>query len=219
MDLMDIYDKLISHFGPQGWWPAETPYEVVVGAILTQNTSWRNVERAIDNLKKYNLLEERKILKIPLERLKVLIRPAGFYNVKSKRLKNVTKHIVNNYGSTEELKRCDKDLYMLREELLSIKGVGKETADTILLYSLDRPIFVVDNYTRRILSRYGIIDNNLDYDRIRMFFENSIPRDVEIYKEYHALIVQLGKTFCKKRRPKCLDCPLFEGCKRLIEKI
>jgi len=216
MEFMEIYNRLLSYFGPQRWWPAETPYEVVVGAILTQNTSWRNVERAIDNLKRNNLLDERKILDTPLGRLGDLIRPAGFYNIKSRRLKNITEYIVNNYGSTEELRRCDKNLYRLRKELLSLKGIGRETADTILLYSLDRPIFVVDNYTKRIFSRYGIIDKNLDYDKIRTFFEGSIPRDVEIYKEYHALIVQLGKTFCKKRYPKCVDCPLFEGCERLI---
>jgi len=216
MEFMEIYNRLLSYFGPQRWWPAETPYEVVVGAILTQNTSWRNVERAIDNLKRNNLLDERKILNTPLGRLGDLIRPAGFYNIKSRRLKNITEYIVNNYGSTEELRRCDKNLYRLREELLSLKGIGRETADTILLYSLDRPIFVVDNYTKRIFSRYGIIDKNLDYDKIRTFFEGSIPRDVEIYKEYHALIVQLGKTFCKKRCPKCADCPLFERCERLI---
>ena len=219
MDLMAIYNRLLSYFGPQGWWPAETSYEVVVGAILTQNTSWRNVERAIDNLKRYNLLDERKILEMPLERLKDLIRPAGFYNIKSRRLKSTTEYIVNNYGSTEELKRCDKDLHRLREELLSLKVIGKETADTILLYSLDRPIFVVDNYTRRIFSRYGMIDKNMDYDKIRIFFEDNIPRNVEIYKEYHALIVQLGKTLCKKRRPRCVDCPLFKECRRLIESL
>jgi len=216
MDLMDIYYKLLSYFGPQGWWPAESPYEVVVGAILTQNTSWRNVEKAIDNLKRNNLLEERKILSTPLEKLKVLIKPAGFYNIKSRRLKNVTKYIVENYGSTEELKRCNKDLYRLREELLSLKGIGRETTDTILLYSLDKPIFVVDNYTKRIFSRYGLIDENLDYDRVRTFFEDRILRDVEVYKEYHALIVQLGKTFCKKREPKCESCPLSKGCGMLF---
>jgi len=216
MNLMDIYSRLLSHFGPQNWWPAETPYEVVVGAILTQNTSWRNVERAIENLRRNNLLEEKRILDTPLKRLRELIRPAGFYNIKSKRLKDVTAYIVDNYGSTEGLKRCNKDLYKLREELLSIKGVGRETADTILLYSLERPIFVVDNYTRRIFGRYGVIEGDLDYDSIRTFFERGIPRDIEIYKEYHALIVQLGKTFCKKRRPRCEGCPLSEGCKRLI---
>ena len=213
MDLMAIYNRLLSYFGPQGWWPAETPYEVVVGAILTQNTSWRNVERAIDNLRRYNLLDEEKILDTSIEVLKDLIRVAGFYNIKSRRLKNITEYIVKNYTSTEGLKKCNKDLYNLREELLSIKGVGRETADTILLYSLERPIFVVDNYTRRILSRWGIVEENLDYDRIRTLFESNIPRDIEIYKEYHALIVQLGKTFCRKRRPRCEECPLMKICR------
>ncbi|HID47494.1 MAG TPA: endonuclease III domain-containing protein [Methanothermococcus okinawensis] len=213
MDLRDIYSRLLSYFGPQGWWPAETPYEVVVGAILTQNTSWRNVERAIDNLRRYNLLDEEKILDTSIEVLKDLIRVAGFYNIKSRRLKNITEYIVKNYTSTEGLKKCNKDLYNLREELLSIKGVGRETADTILLYSLERPIFVVDNYTRRILSRWGIVEENLDYDRIRTLFESNIPRDIEIYKEYHALIVQLGKTFCRKRRPRCEECPLMKICR------
>ncbi|MBW9222179.1 endonuclease III domain-containing protein [Methanothermococcus sp. SCGC AD-155-C09] len=214
---MNIYHKLLSHFGPQNWWPAESPYEIIVGAILTQNTSWKNVEKAINSLKSRDLLDERKILDLQKEgKLKNLIKPAGFYNIKSERLRNITEYILKNYGSTENMAGSDKDLYALRRELLSIKGIGKETADTILLYCLNRPIFVIDGYTKRIFSRYGIINNNLKYDEIRMIFESNIPKDSSIYKEYHALIVQLGKTHCKKRNPNCEGCPLSIECKKIF---
>lgn len=166
-----IYKILLDYYGHQNWWPAETRYEVVVGAILTQNTSWKNVERAINNLKMEDLLEEVKILNVDEDKLKELIRPAGFYNLKAKRLKNVTKFIVENYGNTEEMAKTDKDTLILRAELLSINGVGKETADSILLYALDRESFVVDAYTKRMFSRLGVINEKAKYDEIKEIFE------------------------------------------------
>ncbi|AEF96824.1 endonuclease III domain-containing protein [Methanotorris igneus] len=212
MELLKIYHLLLSHFGYQNWWPAETRYEVVIGAVLTQNTSWKNVEKAIENLKKENLIDERKILEIDTEKLKKLIKPAGFYNIKAERLKNITHHIVKNYGSTENLAKLPIKLEDLRKELLNVKGIGKETADSILLYALDRPIFVVDAYTKRIFSRLGVIEGGEEYDEIRHIFEENLPKDLKIYKEYHALIVELGKHYCKKRNPACEKCPLSDLC-------
>ena len=216
MNLMNIYNKLLSYFGAQHWWPAETRYEVVIGAVLTQNTSWKNVERALENLKKENLVDEKKILDVDIGKLKELIKPAGFYNIKAERLKSITKYIVDNYRTTDDLAKTEKDIKSLRNELLAIKGIGKETADSILLYALDKPIFVVDAYTRRIFSRFGIMNNNMDYDEIRLIFENNILLDLNIYKEYHALIVELGKNYCKKRNPLCNECPLHLWCKKII---
>ena len=216
MNLMEIYNKLLSYFGTQHWWPAETRYEVVIGAVLTQNTSWKNVERALENLKKENLIDEKKILDVDIGKLKELIKPAGFYNIKAERLRNITKYIVDNYGTTDDLAKTEKDIKSLRNELLAIKGIGKETADSILLYALDKPIFVVDAYTRRIFSRFGITDKNMDYDEIRLIFENNILLNLNIYKEYHALIVELGKNYCKKKNPLCNECPLYLWCKKII---
>ena len=216
MDLMNIYYKLNSYFEAQNWWLSETRYEVVIGAVLTQNTSWRNVEKALENLKEEHLIDEHKILNADIEKLKGLIKPAGFYNIKSERLKSITKYIVDNYKSTDNLAKIEKDIGILRNELLSIKGIGKETADSILLYALDKPIFVIDAYTRRIFSRLGLIDKNADYDEIRLFFENNVLQDVNIYKTYHALIVELGKNYCKKKNPQCDKCPLGLSCKKLI---
>lgn len=216
MDLMNIYYKLNSYFEAQNWWSSETRYEVVIGAVLTQNTSWRNVEKALENLKEEHLIDEYKILNTDIEKLKELIKPAGFYNIKSERLKNITKYIIDNYKSTDNLAKIENDIYILRNELLSIKGIGKETADSILLYALDKPIFVIDAYTRRIFSRLGLIDKNADYDEIRLVFENNVLQDVNIYKKYHALIVELGKNYCKKKNPQCDKCPLCLLCKKLI---
>jgi endonuclease-3 related protein len=148
--------------------------------------------------------------------LKELIKPAGFYNIKAERLKSITKYIVDNYRTTDDLAKTEKDIDSLRNELLAIKGIGKETADSILLYALDKPIFVVDAYTRRIFSRFGIMDKNMDYDEIRLIFENNILLNLNIYKEYHALIVELGKNYCKKKNPLCNECPLYLCCKKII---
>jgi len=205
--LFKIYKVLLDSYGPQHWWPAETRYEVVVGAVLTQNTSWKNVEKAIRNLKNEDLIDEIKILNIDEDVLKALIKPAGFYNIKAKRLKNITKYIVENYKTTEHMARSNKGLKELRKELLSIKGIGPETADSILLYALDRESFVVDAYTKRIFSRLNIINEKMSYDEIKKVFEANLPKDLQIYKEYHALIVEHAKRVCKKN-PLCDNCPI-----------
>ncbi|ENN95870.1 endonuclease III [Methanocaldococcus villosus KIN24-T80] len=205
-----IYKLLLNHYGYQNWWPAESRYEVVVGVILTQNTSWKNVEKAIKNLKAKNLLDEEKILNISMNELKELIKPAGFYNIKSERLKEITSFIVNNYGSTENMYLSKEPMKVLREKLLNVKGIGKESADSILLYALDRPSFVVDTYTKRLFNRLGIL-NSEDYEYIKRIFEENIPKDLKVYKEYHALIVEHCKTVCKKK-PKCNKCFLKDIC-------
>ncbi|MFN3406526.1 MAG: endonuclease III domain-containing protein [Caldimicrobium sp.] len=205
--LEDVFKTLFGHFGAQNWWPAETPFEVCVGAILTQNTNWKNVEKAIDNLKKNNLLTPEALYSISQEYLAELIRPCGFYQLKAKRLKNFVEFLIKEYnGDIKKLKT--EDLESLREKLLQIKGLGKETVDSILLYALDKPIFVVDAYTHRILNRHSLISEEISYDELQEFFLSNLPRDVNLYKEYHALFVVCGKNYCKKSQPLCELCPL-----------
>ncbi len=210
MNLLDIYSRLESHFGPQHWWPADTPFEVIVGAILTQNTSWKNVERAIANLKKEGVLNPEGIYRIPVERLETLLVPSGFYKIKTKRLKHFIDFLFEKYdGDLDGLLSLDTDL--LRNELLGIKGIGKETADSIILYAANKPAFVVDAYTRRVFERFGMLEKDAEYDEIKRLFEEQLPRDTEIYNEFHALIVVLAKDICKKR-PVCEKCPLDDSC-------
>ncbi|MCU4137919.1 MAG: 3-Methyladenine DNA glycosylase [Thermodesulfobacteria bacterium] len=205
--LNDIYEKLYTYFGPQNWWPADTPFEVCVGAILTQNASWKNVKKAIENLKKKNLLDPFKLYDIPLNTLAQIIKPSGFYNIKAKRLKDFVKFLVEKYkGNLEEL--FSKGLYEAREELLSLKGLGKETVDSILLYAGNFPIFVVDVYTYRILNRHYLIPEETTYDEIQALFMENLPHDPKLFNEFHALLVACGKNFCKKRNPSCTPCPL-----------
>ena len=205
--LNDIYEKLYTHFGPQNWWPADTPFEVCVGAILTQNASWKNVKKAIENLKKKNLLDPLKLYDIPLNTLAQIIKPSGFYNIKAKRLKDFVKFLVEKYkGNLEEL--FSKGLYEAREELLSLKGLGKETVDSILLYAGNFPIFVVDVYTYRILNRHYLIPEETTYDEIQALFMENLPHDPKLFNEFHALLVACGKNFCKKRNPSCTPRPL-----------
>jgi endonuclease-3 related protein len=206
--LKKIYQILFDHFGPQGWWPGETELEIIIGAILTQNTSWKNVEKAIKNLKEKNLLEIKKLSRIRKDTLAQLIRPAGYFNIKSERIKEIVKFLVKRYnGNLSALKRKEGDV--LRRELLSVKGIGKETADSILLYALKKPFFVVDAYTKRILSRHNLITKDATYDEIQNFFHKNLPREEKVYNEFHALLVRLGKTYCRKK-PNCSNCPLFQ---------
>jgi len=201
-----IYTRLYHFFGPQHWWPGETAEEVIIGAVLTQNTNWQNVETAILNLKKARLLSLERISRTPLDELATLIRPSGYYNIKAKRLKAVSEYFV---------RRCRGDfttlatipLEDLRRELLAVYGVGSETADSILLYALNRPVFVVDAYTTRIGLRHGLFKDTLDYDSIRVLFESSLPDSIPLLNEYHALLVRLGKEFCRPQ-PRCDSCPL-----------
>jgi len=204
--LKEIYDLLFERFGPQDWWPGDTPFEVIVGAILTQNTNWTNVEKAITNIKNADLLTPEKLHQLDITKLAALIRPAGYFNIKAKRLKNFLDWFFENFsGKLENFENVRTS--ELREQLLSVKGIGPETADSILLYALNRPVFVVDAYTARVCSRHHLIDEGADYHQIQETFESNLPSDISLFNEYHALLVHLGKDFCKPR-PKCEECPL-----------
>lgn len=204
--LIEIYNLLLSSFGPQNWWPAETELEMMVGAILTQNTSWNNVEKAILNLKEKSLLSIQNLSQIPASILAEYIRPAGYYNLKVKRLKNLINFIVDRYNADINT-LFSLDTEAIREELLTVKGIGLETADSIVLYGAGRPIFVVDTYTHRILTRHSLIEEEAGYNDLQSFFMDNLPNDVELFKEFHALIVKTGKDFCR-RRALCSNCPL-----------
>ena len=203
----EIYDILLSHFGPQGWWPGETEFEVMVGAVLTQNTNWVNVSKAIENLKKEDLLSFEKLHDLPVELLAEKIKPAGYFNLKAARLKNLLNFIAEEYGGSLE-DMFAEDTLNLREYILTVKGIGPETADSILLYAGKKPVFVVDTYTHRIFSRHNVIAEEEGYYEIQEYFMLSLPEEEELYNEYHALIVRLGKEFCKKSKPLCSRCPL-----------
>ena len=206
--LTEIYQLLFQRFGPQHWWPGETQFEVITGAILTQNTNWANVEKAITNLKSAHLLTPEKLYHLDISNLTELIRPAGYYHLKAKRFKNFLSWLFRNYnGQLTNLENIDTD--QLRAELLSIKGVGRETADSILLYAFNRPVFVVDAYTARIAFRHGLIELGADYEQLRELFQSNLPQDVQLFNEYHALLVRLGKEFCRPKA-KCPTCPLEE---------
>jgi len=207
--LGEIYQRLWDAFGPQHWWPGESPFEVMIGAVLVQNTNWQNVKRAIANLRQADLLEPHALYAVPLEELESLIRPAGYFRIKARRLHNLLKFLVERYGgSLEAMFRTD--LQTLRAELLAVPGIGPETADSILLYAGGLPIFVVDTYTHRIFARHGWIDFDADYHAIQDHFQSGLPSDASLYNEYHALLVNLGKHYCRKTKPKCPECPLFE---------
>ncbi|MEO0114240.1 MAG: endonuclease III domain-containing protein [candidate division WOR-3 bacterium] len=204
--IFQIYQKLFRHYGPQFWWPGKTKFEIIVGAILTQNTAWRNVEKAIKNLKDRKLLFPDKLFNLPVSDLANLIRPTGYYNIKAKRLKSFLEFLAKRYQFN--LTRMNKtDTLTLRQELLSVKGIGEETADSILLYAFNRPVFVVDAYTRRVFSRHKFFSSKATYSEIQKFFTANLPKDVKIYNEYHALIIRLAKEHCKKV-PNCEQCPL-----------
>ncbi len=204
--LVKVYQALYNEFGPQHWWPGDTPFEVMVGAILTQNTSWGNAEKAINNLKARDLLEPLKIKRMRRKKLSRLIRPCGYFNIKAERLKEFVDFFLFEFkGSVEKIKSRRKDV--LRRRLLEIKGIGEETADSILLYAVDKPIFVVDAYTRRIFSRHNLFDKDSSYEEVQAFFMAHLPSRLALFKEFHALIVRLGKEFCR-RVPECKRCPL-----------
>ena len=204
--LKEIYETLFCHFGPQHWWPGETQFEIITGAILTQNTNWANVEKAVTNLKSANLLAPEKIFHLEISQLAELIRPAGYFNIKAQRLKNFINWLFENYdGLLENLDSLNTTQF--REELLAVKGIGPETADSILLYAFNRPIFVVDTYTARIAIRHGLIEPGCDYAQLQELFEFNLTEDVTLFNEYHALLVQIGKNYCKPKA-QCTDCPL-----------
>ena len=205
--LLKIYSSLYNYFGPLNWWPGDTPFEIMVGAILTQNTSWNNAEKAINNLKKENLLDPRKLYGINQKELAQLVRPSGYYNIKAKRLKNFVNLFINDFeGSAEEM--FSGDVRELRRKLLKVNGIGPETADSILLYAGKKAFFVVDAYTKRIFSRHKLISKDFTYYQIQEFFNQGLDRDVELFNEFHAQIVMLGKTICTSKNPDCTKCPI-----------
>jgi len=205
--LQKIYRKLSAVFGPQHWWPGETPFEVIVGAILTQNTAWTNAAAAIENLKRERLLAPSALKKIPVGRLARLIRSSGYFNQKARRLKSFVSYLNDSYqGDLQKMRRVS--LARLRNQLLGIFGIGPETADSILLYAFGKPVFVVDAYTRRIFARHSFIGWEATYQEIQQLFMDRLPGNNSLFNEYHALVVALGKGFCQKTKPKCRECPL-----------
>ncbi len=205
--LNEMFVILFRTFGPQHWWPAETPFEVAIGAILTQNTNWQNVEKAISNLKEKGLLNPKGLYSVDEPTLAGLIRPAGYFNIKTRRIKSFVNFIMTEFnGRIEEMSGVDCKI--LRRKLLDVEGIGPETADSILLYALNKPVFVIDAYTKRVLLRHGIINKSAKYEELQHLFHKAIEPDAGIYNEYHALLVRLGKTYCKKN-PLCKECPLY----------
>jgi len=201
-----LHEILFRHYGPSGWWPGDSPLEIAVGAVLTQNTAWVNVEKAIDNLKKAHMLDVGKIHRADQRELADLIRPSGYYNIKSIRLKNFTTLIMDQYaGDLDAL--LSQELTDLRPALLEINGIGKETADSICCYAADKLTFVVDAYTARILHRHGISGTGA-YDEIQGMFHQGLPPSIEVYKDLHAHLVFIGKEYCRSRRMMCDSCPL-----------
>lgn len=205
-DLSGVYQVLRKRFGPQGWWPGETPFEVMIGAILTQNTAWTNVEKAIRKLKKGGKLSYKALCSISRKELARLIRPAGYYNVKSDRLKHFIRFLKKECGGRLSKLRVQATA-VLRAKLLAVKGIGPETADSILLYALEKPSFVIDAYTKRIFSRHRLARAEKDYHDWQKIFQASLPRDLGLYNDYHAQIVCLAKVYCRKK-PRCGICPL-----------
>jgi len=206
-ELLRYYEAMSGALGPMHWWPAQTSFEVIVGAILTQSTACGNVERAVANLRSARALTPSAILRIPTPRLAALVRPSGYFRQKAKKLKAFVRFLQTEYGGS--LKRMFlTPTSKLREELLSVHGIGPETADSILLYAGNHPVFVVDAYTHRILGRHGITGGKPDYEKVRALIETSIPRESQLFNEFHALIVNTGKNWCRKSAPRCDECPL-----------
>lgn len=210
-DLMDIYHRLLAHFGPQDWWPGESPFEVIVGAILTQQTSWSNVEKAIRNIKGADILSPQALAAIPIDQLEILIRPSGFYRQKARYLKAFSDHLLTRH-SGELASLFSGKMEKIREELLSLPGIGPETADSIILYAAGLPSFVIDNYTIRAGQRLGIFREKPTYAYAKAHFEPHLQRDAHIFNEFHALLVELGKNYCRAGKPQCDGCPLMENC-------
>lgn len=206
--LHEAYEKLFAAYGPQNWWPGETKFEILVGTVLVQNTAWRNVEKAIANLRDGGVLSPKKLHALPIVELSELIRPAGYYQVKAKRLRNLLELVVEQYdGDLDAMFSGPQDV--LREELLAVNGIGPETADAILLYVGEKPAFVVDTYAHRVLARHGWVEYEADYHAIQDQFVRELPAEPRLYNEYHALLVKVGKEHCKTA-PQCDGCPLQE---------
>lgn len=211
LDLFSIYQRLFAEYGEQHWWPGADQFEIIIGAILTQQVAWKNVERALSALKAADLMDPEVLLRAPLDEVAVLIRPTIYYNQKAKKLRSFLLFL-------QERHHLDlNDLFSLsaealREELLSVHGIGEETADSIVLYAARKPSFVIDSYTRRIMQRLGVISGTEAYAALRVLFMEGLPRDVKLYNEYHALFVRHGKERCRSRDPRCSGCPLWDVC-------
>jgi endonuclease-3 related protein len=212
--LQAIYTRLYAHFGPQHWWPGESRWEVMVGAILTQNTSWLNVEKALVNLKHAGRLEPEQMRRTRQATLARLIRPSGYFNLKAKKLKALVEFLFERFdGNPARL--AGRKLSTQRAELLEVYGIGPETADSILLYAADQPIFVMDAYSRRIGARLGLTREDASYDELQQLFMEHLPAEAPYFNEYHALLVALGKRICTKRDPRCGQCPLNDLCPKI----
>lgn len=210
--LLEVYDRLYRRYGPQHWWPGETPFEVIIGAILTQSAAWANVEKAIASLKSAGALDAARLRGISHQELARLVYPSGYFNAKARKIKAFVEHLGEWYA--DDLSRLfAQDAASLRRELLGIHGIGPETADSIVLYAAGKPSFVIDAYTRRVLRRLGLGPRGDSYDDFQQYFEARLPRDAQLYNEYHALLVRLGKEVCRKRSPLCGECCLREVCR------
>ena len=217
--LLTVYEQLYAFFGPRDWWPAHSPWEVMVGAILTQNVAWRNVEQAIANLKEAGLLDLVAMQQVEEEKIAALIVPSRYYNMKARKLKGLAEYLIKDYQG--DLKAfLGQPMLQLRTELLQLWGLGPETVDSMLLYAAEQPIFVIDAYTRRIFSRLGFFSEKSSYAQMQQFFMQNLPARVTLFNEYHALIVALGHQICLPRTPKCGACPLriSQVCSYTIDK-
>ncbi|MBI3595864.1 MAG: endonuclease III domain-containing protein [Nitrospirae bacterium] len=204
--LEGYYRRLLKAYGPQHWWPADSRFEIMIGAILTQNTAWRNVERAVANIKREGLMTPRALHRVSMRQLAEMIRPSGYFRVKAGRIKAFVRFLIQQYEG--DLRRMmSEPVGILRSKLLSVKGIGSETADSILLYAGDVPVFVIDAYTRRVLSRHRLIPSKVSYDRLQRFFMDHLQPRAALYNEYHALLVKVGKEHCRPT-PACQGCPL-----------
>jgi endonuclease-3 related protein len=196
-----IYQRLVARFGPAGWWPGETPFEICLGAILTQNTSWGNAEKALGMLRAHGQLSYSRLRSLPVSRLAVLIRSSGTFNLKARRIAAFLSFLSSESGE-------------LRGKLLAVHGIGRETADSIALYAAGQPLFVVDGYTRRVFTRLGLLRGDEAYDDIQRIFMDRLPADASLFNDYHAQIVRLAKDVCRPR-PRCGECPLDDLCPKL----
>lgn len=208
--LEKLYDRLLKHLGHAGWWPGETPFEVCIGAILTQNTSWTNVEKALDVLRQRDLLSAPRLRAVPVSRLARMIRSSGYFNVKARRVRAFLDFLHREYGGRVE-GMAGEDPWELRAKLLTVDGIGRETADSIVLYAAGHPLFVVDAYTRRVFARLGLVKGDEPYDTIQRFFMDLLPPNAPLYNDFHAQVVRLGKDVCRPR-PCCDACPLEIFC-------
>lgn len=212
--LLEMYQAMLKALGPSNWWPAQSPFEVAVGAILTQNTNWQNVEKAIANLRRHDLLSPKRLDAVPLEELEHHIQPSGFYRQKAIKLRALL-DFLRGHGDLDLAGLAQWETQELRTSLLAVRGIGPETADSILLYALDRPVFVVDAYTARICHRHGLVPEDVGYAELQALFAERLPEDAALFNEYHALLVRVGKDWCRKKSSSCTTCPLRDFMPRL----